>query len=70
MGALKDWEYKGIDLTCEGLNLADIPEKTKALYPYTRKVHKIANINYATCGVGIRERISIVDNAIMKASKV
>ena len=68
MSILRDWSFKGDDLVCDGLTRGESDEKTDALYPYRQ--YKKKNVNYATCGVGIRERINIVDNAIIAASKV
>ncbi len=71
MSQLKKWKHKGFDFSClddEGRPLLPTDQKI-ILYPF-RTPYTRVNINYANSGVGVRERISIVDNAISKCSKV
>jgi hypothetical protein len=71
MNHLRYEHTKGFDFSClddYGLLLSQAAKK-KILYPFKIQ-YKESNIMYANSGVGIRERINTVDNAIIAASKV
>ena len=69
MGVLKDWTCKGFDLTYDGLSHGDSIQKNFVLYPKGYSF-SILGVNHANSCEGINERIKIIDDAILKASKV
>jgi len=68
MKELRKWKNKGSDFSCLDDDGRLLPRSLKGeiLYPFDIE-YKDSNIMYANSGVGIRERIKVVDDAILAA---
>jgi len=68
MRELKAWKNKGSDFSCldDCCRLLSPALKDEILYPFEIE-YKDSDVMYTNSGVGIRERIKVVDDAILSA---
>jgi len=62
-------DFKGADYTHESDIKLTVAERAEMLYPYKLE-HKEKFLMYALSGVGVRERIKLIDNAILNCMKL